>query len=312
MDKIPERVLRNYGLLCLKPVYGLNDAPLAWQLSLRDFIRESGAEPSHLDENCWTWKKDGEDTAMVTTHVDDLAITGTHEWLDNANDSFVKKFGKVTRRQLPFTHCGCEYLRTADGYMISQQEFSEKITPAPVLAREDDARLTPAEVSDLRSFLGALLWVTATRLDVIADVSALQSRVTVAEVKDLKQANNVLMKVKEFADVGLRYRYFRTKHRRLVCFHDASPGIAPGSFFSFTTTFSFSKSTGRTASGLCSTQGPAIQSLARSRASSRAEHQRKWQRWKKRQRSTRLRYQTRQICAQGACGYVHVKHVLYT
>ncbi|CAK9063384.1 unnamed protein product [Durusdinium trenchii] len=109
-----------------------------------------------------------------------------------------------------------------DGYMISQQEFSEKITPAPVPAREDDSRLTPAEVSDLRSILGALLWVTATRLDVIADVSALQSRVTVAEVKDLKQANNVLMKVKEFADVGLHYRYFRTKHRRLVCFHDAS------------------------------------------------------------------------------------------
>ena len=206
--KVPERELHNYGLLCLKPVYGLNDAPLAWQFSLHDFIRESGAEPSHLDENCWTWKKDGENIAMVTTHVDDLAITGTPEWLDDAYDSFVKKFGKVTRQQLPFTHCGCEYLRTADGYMISQQEFSEKITPA--------------EVSDLRSILGALLWVTATRLDVIADVSALQSRVTVAEVKDLKRANNVLTKVKEFADVGLRYRYFRTKHRRLVCFHDAS------------------------------------------------------------------------------------------
>ena len=29
-----------------------------------------------------------------------------------------------------------------------------------------------------------------------------------------------------------------------------------------------------------------------------------WRRWKDRQRSTRLHYQTRQICAQGACGIV--------
>ena len=67
----------------------------------------------------------------------------------------------------------------------------------PVPEREDDSKLTPAEitVTDLRSILGALLWITTKRLDVIADVSALQARVTVAEVKDVKQANVTLQKV---------------------------------------------------------------------------------------------------------------------
>lgn len=64
-----------------------------------------------------------------------------------------------------------------------------------------------------RSVLGALLWITATGLEVVADVSLLQSRVTVAEVKDLKLANTVIDK----ADVGLHYRFFETDFQRIVC-----------------------------------------------------------------------------------------------
>ena len=127
-----------------------------------------------------------------------------------------------TRQQLPFSHCGCEYQSIKDGYKICQKEFAEKVKPAPVPNRDDSSRLTKEEQSDFRSILGALLWLTATRLDLIADISLLQSRVTVSEVKDLKMANQVLEKVIEFKDVGLYYRCFKTPHQRLVCIHDAS------------------------------------------------------------------------------------------
>lgn len=46
MFNIPEHALHDYGLLCFKPVYGLNDAPLAWQLSLHTFLEELGATRS--------------------------------------------------------------------------------------------------------------------------------------------------------------------------------------------------------------------------------------------------------------------------
>ena len=56
--------------------------------------------------------------------------------------------------------------------------------PAPVPSRPDDSKREPHEISDFKSILGALLWITATRLDVIADVSVLQSRVTTHGERD--------------------------------------------------------------------------------------------------------------------------------
>ena len=222
----------NYGLLALKPIYGLNDAPLAWQLNLHGFLKELGASQSHLDENAWFWKKEnaGQSGTLsllncesaITTHLDDLGLSGTAKWREHMYNSFLTKYKKVTRQTLPFTHCGCEYEQTGDGYLIRQQEFAKKLEKAEIPKRDDSSRLTPEEVTLFRSILGALLWITATRLDVIADVSILQSRVTVAEIKDLKLANDTVDKVKEFADFGLHYRYFKTRHRRLVCVHDAS------------------------------------------------------------------------------------------
>ncbi|CAL1138133.1 unnamed protein product [Cladocopium goreaui] len=219
---IAEGQEHNYGLICVKPVYGLNDAPLAWQLCLHQFVKSTGGERSQLDENWFSWKEDGRLVAAATTHVDDIALTAPIKWMTNMYNAFVKRFGRVTRQQLPFTHCGCEYTKVKNGYKISQQEFAEKLKPAPIPKRGDEERLTKEETSDLRSILGALLWLSATRLDIIADLSVLQSRLTVAEVKDLKQANQILDKVNEFKETGLYYCHFKGQHQRLMCIHDAS------------------------------------------------------------------------------------------
>ena len=45
-----------YGLWCLKPVYGLNDAPVAWQLSLEEFLKKQKGVASHLDDSFYFWK----------------------------------------------------------------------------------------------------------------------------------------------------------------------------------------------------------------------------------------------------------------
>eukprot|EP00435_Cladocopium_sp_Y103_P033818 s172_g8.t1 len=59
------------------------------------------------------------------------------------------------------------------------------------LGDDQNRPLTPAEGSTLRSLLGGLLWTTATRLDLVADVGVLQSRVTKATVQDLHMANAI-------------------------------------------------------------------------------------------------------------------------
>ena len=226
--KVPQQSLHQYGLLCLKPIYGLNDAPLAWQLCLHEYILDLGAVRSKLDENCFLWKRPSTTMsldnveAMLTTHVDDLALTASSKWLNNNYDKFVQKFKKVSRQSLRFSHCGCTYRRTKDGYAIDQEDFVDKMKPAPIPSRPDDSRLEQSEVTDFRSALGALLWVAATRLDLVADVSLLQSKVTTATVKERKMANEVLVKAKDCREAALHYRRFQAPHQRLVCIHDAS------------------------------------------------------------------------------------------
>ena len=222
---IGEDNISNYGLLCLKPIYGLNDAPLAWQLVLHEYVLAEGATASKMDENFFTWKQDGVPDSIygvLTCHVDDLAIAGEAKWLDGLYERMVKKFKKVTRQTMPFEHCGAEYSETKQGLCISQKAFAERLQSTVVPNRPDEDKLNPEEVTMFRSQLGALLWLTSTRLDLIAEVSFLQSRVTTAQIKDLKQTNNVIKKAKDYKELGIHYRRFRTKNQRLVCIHDAS------------------------------------------------------------------------------------------
>ena len=74
---IPEDKLHLFALLCLKPVYGLSEAPLAWQLFLRKYLRELGGVQSHFDECYWYWPAPAPGKwpkPSLTTHVDDLAV----------------------------------------------------------------------------------------------------------------------------------------------------------------------------------------------------------------------------------------------
>ena len=216
-----------YGLETDKLVYGLNDAPLAWQLCLHEFLKLIGGCPSVMDENLFIWKTPPPEEklkALMTTHVDDLFSAAKQRWLDENYQKVKFEFGDVSRQLMPFDHCGCRYERIPDGYKMSQAHFAEKLVQAPVNdKRKDSDPLTPEELTSFRSVLGGLLWVTATRLDLIADVSLLQSCVTKACIEHLKMANKVVLKAKNPSclHLGLFFRKL-SGNIRLMCVHDAS------------------------------------------------------------------------------------------
>ena len=208
-------------------MYGLNDAPLAWQLCLHEFLKKHGGVPSLMDENLFIWKSPPPENhlkALLSTHVDDLASAALRTFLDWLYELLVKEFGNVTRQTMPFDHCGCRYEKVDDGFRMSQRHFAEKLVCVEIPEhRRDSDSLDAKELTSFRSILGGLLWLTATRLDLIADVSLLQSKVTKACVEHLRQANKVVEKAKhpDFLDLSLHYRRLRGP-LRLVCVHDAS------------------------------------------------------------------------------------------
>ena len=182
-----------WALLYEKPSYGLVDAPLAWQLSLFEALEEGGCCQSLLDENMWHKKcsETGKLQGVLTTHVDDIAVAATDSFLNEQYKFLTERFGKITEEKPPFQHCGARNTQTGSTFQIDQQEFidSMKILDLKDFGADMDRLLNPKEVSMFRSVLGGLLWITATRLDLVAEIGVLQSRVTKATVQDMHMAN---------------------------------------------------------------------------------------------------------------------------
>ena len=164
---VPEESYGKFGLLCQKPAYGLNDAPLAWQMSLQETLEEGGGVQSLLDECLWHFKHpDGRLKGLVSTHVDDLAIASGEQFLMEQQKKLNSKYGSIKAQRTPFTHCGCRYSELpGGGYKVDQQDFVDSLKCQEITNTGDNSRpLTAEELTKFRSALGGLLWLTATRL----------------------------------------------------------------------------------------------------------------------------------------------------
>ncbi|CAK8997028.1 Potassium voltage-gated channel subfamily H member 6 (Ether-a-go-go-related gene potassium channel 2) (ERG-2) (Eag-related protein 2) (Ether-a-go-go-related protein 2) (Voltage-gated potassium channel subunit Kv11.2) [Durusdinium trenchii] len=112
------------------------------------------------------------------------------------------------------------------GYRIQQYDFTDSLKMTDIKDDKDEERsLTKEETTQYRSILGGLLWLTATRIDLIAEVCRLQTFVTQAKVKHLKMANAIVKRAqdKKYKDLGIIYRRLPPHAGwRLACVHDAS------------------------------------------------------------------------------------------
>ena len=78
---LPQQAARRYVLRLLKGMYGLNDAPQLWQLSLRYHLQiEMKATPSHHDDCFFSWRdpETGRCTGVATAHVWTTRTTRRH------------------------------------------------------------------------------------------------------------------------------------------------------------------------------------------------------------------------------------------
>ena len=86
----------------------------------------------------------------------------------------------------------------------------------------DDRALSAAETTLLRSAIGALMWTGLTRPDLLAELSTLQGVMNKANVRHLKDANDLVAKAKRDKEAAIYYRNLGTNSYRIVCIHDAS------------------------------------------------------------------------------------------
>ena len=236
----PERGLPGISseqILRLKrPVYGRPDAPRAWYEQLAGFITgEMGFQKSILDPALFVHRrKDGVADGLIVLHVDDLMVaTDGNETVENSVRLLCERFpfgewGLVEKQPGGITYCGKEIIvETCDGERninLRQRGFVEgRLESVPISKdrkNQPSSKATPEEVSDFRSVLGALQWLsTQSRPDISFMVNQLQKRVNMLEVKDLEVANQIVRIVKKH-EVSLTFRNLG-EDVAIVSYHDA-------------------------------------------------------------------------------------------
>jgi len=182
----------------IKPIYGLKDAPRAWRKKLHLILTSLKGRSLKADSAIYVFYVDGSLCCIVSTHVDDLKIAGDKVFVATLIKDIEKQVGKLKIQTAycgSFEHCGIIHSQTADYTVtIHQNHYVLQLRPVNVSEIDVSRPLTPlnsGQVALYLSLLGALSWLSQTRLDVAIYVQSLQRNAKSPLVEHLLRLNKV-------------------------------------------------------------------------------------------------------------------------
>jgi histone deacetylase 1/2 len=164
-----------------KALYGLKQAPRAWYARLCSKLIQLGFRPSKGDTSLFYYRKEGV-MVYVLVYVDDIIVASSSV---DATKALLKDLEKeFSLKDLGELHyfLRIEVKRTSEGLLLTQQRYAENVikranmekskaidTPistAEKLSLSDGMRLGPIDSTKYRSMVGALQYLTLTKLDI--------------------------------------------------------------------------------------------------------------------------------------------------
>ncbi|KAL0392757.1 UNVERIFIED_CONTAM: Retrovirus-related Pol polyprotein from transposon RE1 [Sesamum radiatum] len=176
-----EKVLR-----LKKALYGLKQAPRAWYSRIDKYFMDRGFRRS-LSEPTLYIKSQGNDTLIVSLYVDDLIYTGNNEkMIQDFKEDMMKTF-EMSDLGLMHFFLGIEINQEKEGIFICQRKYTEtllkkfkmescKTVTTPLVTGEKYQKEDGSQKVDgsmYRSLIGSLLYLTATRPDIMFATSLL-------------------------------------------------------------------------------------------------------------------------------------------
>eukprot|EP00253_Pinus_taeda_P023781 PITA_23781 len=159
-------------------------APRAWYSRIDSYLLENGFEKCEGEPTLYIKEKDGK-ILIIVLYVDDVIFTGNDDYLIENFKTIMKEEFEVTDMGLLRYFLGIEVEQNGNGIFISQvkyvnevlekfnmQESKAVITPTVTglkLSKEDNNK--GFDPSLYKSIVGNLMYLTATRLDIMHAVS---------------------------------------------------------------------------------------------------------------------------------------------
>ncbi|GJS49157.1 putative ribonuclease H-like domain-containing protein [Tanacetum coccineum] len=169
----------------IKALYGLHQAPRAWYETLSSFLMENGFRRGTIDKTLFIKRKKS-DIMLVQVYVDDIIFGSTKRSMcTEFEECMHKRFQMSSMGELTF-FLGLQVKQLPEGIFISQDKYVADIlkkfdflsirtatTPIesnkPMVKDEDGVDV---DVHVYRSMIGSLMYLTASRPDIMFAVCA--------------------------------------------------------------------------------------------------------------------------------------------
>ncbi|XP_043692925.1 uncharacterized protein LOC122643365, partial [Telopea speciosissima] len=215
-----------------KALYGLKQAPRAWYERLSEFLIQSGFQMGKVDTTLFV-KHRGKDSIIVQIYVDDIIFGSTNE---NLCVEFSKcmsdEFEMSLMGELNF-FLGLQIKQTKNGIFICQTKYTKELlkkfdfdgqksssTPMSTsLKLSKDEEGTPIDPTRYRGMIGSLLYLTASRPDIMFSVCACARFQANPMQSHFSAVKRIFKYLKGTTNVGLWYPM--NQNFDLISFSDA-------------------------------------------------------------------------------------------
>ncbi|GJW90923.1 putative ribonuclease H-like domain-containing protein [Tanacetum coccineum] len=202
----------------VKALYGLHQAPRAWYARLSAFLLQHNYRRGTIDKTLFI-KKDSRDILLVQVYVDDIIFGSTNKaWCAEFEVLMKGEFEMSAMGEMSF-FLGLQVKQLPDGIFISQDKYvkdmltkfdmeSVRTATTPYEAAKTklkDESDPPVNVHLYRSMIGSLMYLTASRPDIMFAVSACSRHQVTPLTSHLNAVKKIFKYLKGQPKLGLWY-----------------------------------------------------------------------------------------------------------
>ncbi|GJW44198.1 putative ribonuclease H-like domain-containing protein [Tanacetum coccineum] len=202
----------------VKALYGLHQAPRAWYATLSTYLLKNGYRRGTIDKTLFL-KKDKHDIILVQVYVDDIIFGSTKKfWCDEFEALMKSSFQISSMGELTF-FLGLQVKQKDDGIFISQDKYvaeilkkfdfaNVKTASTPIETQKPlvkDEEANDVDIHLYRSMIGSLMYLTASRPDIMFAVCACSRFQVSPKTSHLSAVKRIFRYLKGKPKLGLWY-----------------------------------------------------------------------------------------------------------